>query len=175
MDSVCNELLFISPWKQNLCQHCLIVQGEHKVFPSLQTFITKNYVKYKHIFFPQNLTQLKNFDIWLAVHHSITFLLLPTWYTNFLFILINYIKLNSSTCFERNPPIIRRSTKQIVHIQHLVSSLSANDRLVQLSGCTRRSLAESDDTRGCMCTICVVDLLMIGGLRSKHVEEFNFM
>jgi len=48
--------------------------------------------------------------------------------------------------------------------------------LVQpLSGCTRRSLAESDDTRGCICTICVVDLLMMGGLRSKHVEEFNFM
>ena len=42
-----------------------------------------------------------------------------------------------------------------------------------LSGCTRRSLAESDDTRGCICTICVVDLLMIGVLRSKHVEEFN--
>jgi hypothetical protein len=35
-------------------------------------------------------------DIWLAVHHSITFLLLPTRYTNFLFIHINYIKLNSS-------------------------------------------------------------------------------
>jgi len=33
------------------------------------------------------------FYIWLAVHHSITFLLLPTWYTNFLFIHINYIKL----------------------------------------------------------------------------------
>ena len=49
-------------------------------------------------------------DIWLAVHHSITFLLLPTWYTNFLFIHINYIKLNSSTCFEFNPLIIRRST-----------------------------------------------------------------
>ena len=32
-------------------------------------------------------------NIWLAVHHSITFLLLPTWYTNFLFIHINYIKL----------------------------------------------------------------------------------
>jgi hypothetical protein len=44
-----------------------------------------------------------------------------------------------------------------------------------LSGCTRHSLAESDDTRGCICTICVVDLLMMGGLRSKHVEEFNFM
>ena len=37
-----------------------------------------------------------------------------------------------------------------------------------LSGCTRRSLAESDDTRGCTCTICVVDLLMMGGLRSKR-------
>jgi len=43
-----------------------------------------------------------------------------------------------------------------------------------LSGCTRRSPAESDDTRGCVCTICV-DLLMIGGMRSKHVEEFNLM
>jgi len=70
-------------------------------------------------------------DIWLAVLHSITFLLLPNWYTNFLFIHTNYIKLNSSTCFERNPLIIRRSTTQIVHMQPLVSSLSASDRLVQ--------------------------------------------
>jgi len=70
-------------------------------------------------------------DIWLAVHHSTTFLLLPTWYTNFLFSHINYIKLNYSTCFERNPLIIRRSTTQIIHIQPLVSSLSASDRLVQ--------------------------------------------
>jgi hypothetical protein len=66
-------------------------------------------------------------DIRLAVHHSITFLLLPTWYTNFLFIHINHIKLNFSTCFERNPLIIRRSTMQIVHMQPLVSSLSAGD------------------------------------------------
>jgi len=72
-----------------------------------------------------------NLDIWLAVHHSITFLLLPTWYTDFLFIYINYIKLNSSTCFERNPIIIRWSSTQIVHMQPLVSSLSASDRLVQ--------------------------------------------
>ena len=43
------------------------------------------------------------------------------------------------------------------------------------SGCTRRSLAESDDTRGCICTICFVDFLMMSGLRSKHVEEFNLM
>ena len=85
------------------------------------------------------------------------------------------ITLNSSTCFERNPLIIRRSTTQIVHMQPLVSSLFASDRLVQplrkesfLSGCTRQSLAESDDTRGCICTICVVDLLMMSGLRSKH-------
>jgi len=70
---------------------------------------------------------------------------------------------------------------QLVHMQPLVSSVSASDRLVQplrkdfLSGRTRRSLAESDDTRGCICTICIVDLLMMSGLRSKHVEEFNFM
>ena len=70
-------------------------------------------------------------DIWLAVHHSITSLLLPTWYTNFLFIHTNYIKLNSSTCFKSNPPIIRRLTTQIVHMQPLVSSLSASNRLVQ--------------------------------------------
>jgi len=38
-----------------------------------------------------------------------------------------------------------------------------------------KSLAESDDTRSCICTICVVDFLMMSGLRSKHVEEFNFM
>ena len=71
-------------------------------------------------------------------------------------------------------------TMQIVHMQSLVLSLSASGRLVQplrkssLSGCTRRSLAESDNTRGCICTVCV-DLLMMNGLRSKHVEEFNFM
>jgi hypothetical protein len=70
---------------------------------------------------------------------------------------------------------------QIVHMQRLVSSLSASDCLVQPlrkdshSGCARQSLAESDNTRGCICTICVVDLLMMSGLRSKHVEEFNFM
>jgi hypothetical protein len=108
------------------------------------------------------------------------FLLLPTWYTHFLSIYTNYIKLNFSARFERISPIIRRSKTQIVHMQPLVSSLSASDCLVQLlwkdsflSGWTRQSLAESDDTRGCICTICVVDLLMMGGMRSKHVEEFN--
>jgi len=88
---------------------------------------------------------------------------------------MNYIKF---TCFERNPLIIR-STMQIVHMQPLVSSLSASDHLVQQDGkkscVTRRSLAESDDTRGCICTICIIDLLMMSGLHSKHVEEFNFM
>jgi len=42
-----------------------------------------------------------------------------------------------------------------------------------LNGCTRQSLAESDDTKGCICTICVVDLLMMSGMSSKHVEDFN--
>jgi hypothetical protein len=37
------------------------------------------------------------------------------------------------------------------------------------------SLVESDDTRGCICTICIVYLLMLSGLRSKHVAGFNFM
>ena len=74
--------------------------------------------------------QVHSLDIWLAVHHSTTFLLLPTWYINFLFFHTNYIKLNSSTCFDRNPLIIRRSTIQIVHMQPLVSSLSASDRLI---------------------------------------------
>jgi len=35
--------------------------------------------------------------------------------------------------------------------------------------------AESDDTRGCISTIYVVDLLMMGGMSSKHVEESNLM
>jgi len=38
-----------------------------------------------------------------------------------------------------------------------------------------KSLAESDDTRGCIRTICIIDLLMMSGLHSKHVEEFNLM
>jgi len=42
-------------------------------------------------------------------------------------------------------------------------------------GCTRQSLADSDDTRGCTCTIYVDDLLMMGGMRTKHVEEFNLI
>jgi len=40
-------------------------------------------------------------------------LLIPTWYTIFY---INYIKLNSSTCFEHHPLIFRRSMMLIVHV-----------------------------------------------------------
>jgi len=69
-----------------------------------------------------------------------------------------------------------------VHMQPLVSSLSASDRLVQpLRKDSSPSLAvaqdshlHSDDTRGFICTIYVVDLMM-GGVRSKHVEESNLM
>jgi hypothetical protein len=35
--------------------------------------------------------------------------------------------------------------------------------------------AESGDTRGCISTVYVVDLLMMGGMSSKHVEESNLM
>jgi len=76
----------------------------------------------------RSMVRISNINILKSV--LLTFLLLPTWYTNFLFIHINYIKLNSSTCFERNPPIIRR-LMQIVHMQPLVSSLSVSDRLMQ--------------------------------------------
>ena len=44
---------------------------------------------------------------------SIIPLLIPTWYTIFY---INYIKLGSSTCFERHPLIFRRSMMLIVHV-----------------------------------------------------------
>jgi len=70
-------------------------------------------------------------------------------------------------------------------MQPLVSSLSASKFLLQplrkdllkdyLSGCTRQSLAKSDDTRGCIGSIYVVDLLMMSGMRSKHVEESHLM
>ena len=42
-------------------------------------------------------------------------LLIPPWYTIF-FLNINYIKLSSSTCFERHPLIFRRSMMLIVHV-----------------------------------------------------------
>ena len=60
-------------------------------------------------------------------------------------------------------------------IDQLYQVLNTNSQVTFLRGCTRQSLAESDDSRGCICTICVVDLLMRGGMRSKHVEEFNLM
>jgi hypothetical protein len=62
----------------------------------------------------------------------------------------------------------------IVTLCKWLSCSTAKDGLF-LSSCTRRWLAESEDTRGCICTICFVDLLMMSGLRSKHVEEFNFI
>jgi hypothetical protein len=68
---------------------------------------------------------------------------------------------------------------QIVHMQPLVSSLSAGDCPVQpLSpslAVAQDSHLQTDDTRGCICTICVIDLLMMGGMRSKCVEEFNLL
>jgi hypothetical protein len=48
-------------------------------------------------------------------------LLIPTWYTIFY---INYIKLSSYTCFERNPLIFRRSMMLIVHVCSLWCSHS---------------------------------------------------
>jgi len=36
--------------------------------------------------------------------------------------------------------------------------------------CNRKEVVAQDSR---ICTICVVDLLMMGGVRSKNVEEFN--
>ena len=49
----------------------------------------------------------------VGAYCSIFPLLIPTWYTIFY---INYLKLSSSTCFERHPLIFRRSTMLIVHV-----------------------------------------------------------
>jgi len=148
--------------------------------PSLKTVSLCNQISFLILYYISSRLIITALTVTMSLY--ITFLLSPTWYTNFLLIYTNYIKLNSSTCFERNPLIIRRSTTQIVRMQPLVLSLSATDCLVQPlrkdcspSSCTRQSLAESDDTRGCIRTICIVDLLMMSGLRSKHVEEFNVM
>jgi hypothetical protein len=37
------------------------IQGEHKVFPDYKHLLQENYVKYKCIFFSQNVTQIKKF------------------------------------------------------------------------------------------------------------------
>jgi hypothetical protein len=103
---------------------CVLLQGDNPI-------AVNKYIILYNTCIPNSFTIFTLLDIWLAVHHCITFLLLPTWYINFLFIYTNYIKLNSSICFERNPAIIRRSTTQIVHMQPLVSSLFASDCLVQ--------------------------------------------
>ena len=50
----------------------------------------------------------------------------------------------------------------------VVISVNQHENKIQVTQVTRRSLAESDDTRGCICTICIVDLLMMSGLRSKR-------
>jgi hypothetical protein len=98
-------------------QNCW-VQDRHNMKLQYTNIHTNPYSRMKEICVWSHtaLTNSVNLDIWLAVHHSITFLLLPTWYTNFWFIHTKYIKLNFSTCFERNPLIIRRSMTQIIRI-----------------------------------------------------------
>ena len=69
---------------------------------------TTNFFLYDVSLFPFYLTTV-----------GLTFSLLPIRYTNFLFIYTNYIKLNSSTCFERNPPIIRSPSLAVAQDSHL--------------------------------------------------------
>jgi len=69
--------------------------------------------------------------------------------------------LKFSTCFEHYPAHLQEVYVVSVHMQPLVSSFSAGDCLVHRlrknsffpNRYTRQSPAESDDTRGCICTI----------------------
>jgi hypothetical protein len=91
---------------------------------------------------PSNLTRNR-------VTSTESFLLLPTWYTNFLFIYTNHINsnpLNVSSAFRPSSGGPRRKL--------YICSLWYRHCLqvtVFLNGCTGQSLAESDDTRGCIC------------------------
>jgi hypothetical protein len=73
-----------------------------------------------------------------------------------LYLHIIYL-LKSSTCFEHYPAHHQEVYVIIVYMQPLVSSLSAGDCPVHrlrkkffLNRCTGQSLADSDDTRGCV-------------------------
>jgi len=85
------------------------------------------------------------FNVSLTVHLSITLAndqLVAQIFNTFITILYTYM-FRAISCSS--------SGGQIVLIQHLVSSLSINDRPVHL--CTGRSLTDSDDTRCCINTI----------------------
>ena len=63
---------------------------------------------------------------------------------------IHYIRLNASTCFERHPPILRRSMSLIVHVCNLWYSHSLQVAVLCTCKCTRRPPAEDENTRGCI-------------------------
>jgi len=77
--------------------------------------------------------------------------------------------------YKNNAAIWYNKTRRIKQLTPNYINIRINSNNTRSHGCTRQSLAESDDTRGCICTICVLDLLMMGGMRLKYVEEFNLM
>jgi hypothetical protein len=77
--------------------------------------------------------------------------------------------------YKNNAAIWYNKTCRIKQLTPNYINIRVNGNNTRSHGCTGQSLAESDDTRGCICTICVVDLLMMGGMRLKYVEEFNRM
>ena len=104
-------------------------------------------------------TNKNNLDDWLIVHRSITLVDLQLdaqisyLFTHNTFIKILYmfraLPCSSSGGLRRN----------CIYMQPLVSSLSAGDCTVHRlrknfpNRCTGQSPADSDDTRGCICTI----------------------
>jgi hypothetical protein len=123
---ICSGLKFFFPQTNGkiILTHCVRFNPFMFIFTLISCLKINNYSLYRYLATGRSFSVLfrgyllrasvrdvvRGLDIWLAVHHSITYLLLPTWYTNLFFVYTYYIKLDSSTCFERTPPIIRRST-----------------------------------------------------------------
>jgi hypothetical protein len=123
---------------------------------------------------PVTTIKLKDKEIF-AVRHVVIFAFCKNTSTNFFIItnLIHKFLVHSHKLYKIKFLYMFRA--QSAHHQEVNDATCTYVASGIVTLCKRRSLAESDDTRGCICTICVVDLLMTSGLRSKHVEEFNFI
>jgi hypothetical protein len=136
------QLLRQARWKGQTAHSSIGVIGNQ--VPLLQIYTTK--------------------DLLGIIARTVTTLKIRPWLiSNFMHKILIYLRLihllKSSTCFEHYLAHLQEVYVIIVYMQPLVSSLSAGDCLVHrlrknfLNRCTRQSPAESDDTRGCICTI----------------------
>ena len=80
-----------------ILQFTLKIQGEHKIFPWLQTFITRKLRGIQTYFFFQNVTQLKKFFYNTLVHFNVC-----SFCCNCSFLIINVCNRGKTLC----PPCI---------------------------------------------------------------------